>query len=152
MDDSMPHQAEQGGKAGNADKAAAHHGQRQADGQACLRSALDYLQRGWSVLATCPPDHMGVGKKHGQHCKSPGKAPWGPWKAFQDRLPTRAELQRKWRDNPTLNVGIALGPMSGLVRVDVDGPGGEALLQNLSRGDLPDTLELTSGRDNGGRG
>jgi putative DNA primase/helicase len=152
MADSIPHQAEQGRNTCSTDKAAAHHCQRQADGQACLRSALDFLQRGWSVLAICPPDHMGVGKKHGQHCKSPGKAPWGPWKAFQDRLPTRAELQRKWGDNPTLNVGIALGPVSGLVRVDVDGPGGEALLRKLSSGDLPDTLEFTSGRNNGGRG
>jgi hypothetical protein len=36
--------------------------------------------------------------------------------------------------------------------VDIDGPGGEAKLQQISGGDLPETLEFTSGRDNGGRG
>src|SRR5437764_14330644 len=89
--------------------------QRKADGAACLAAALDYLRRGWSALALCPPDHVGVGRTHGRDCKSPGKAPWGPWKEFQDRLPTEEELRRKWRDNCTLNVGIALGPVSGLI-------------------------------------
>jgi putative DNA primase/helicase len=51
-----------------------------------------------------------------------------------------------------LNVGVALGPVSGLVRVDVDGPGGEARLLQLSGGEVPATLEFTSGRTNGGRG
>ena len=73
-------------------------------------------------------------------------------KDFQDRLPTEDELRRKWRDLPNGNVGIALGPVSGLVRIDVDGPGGEALLAQKSGGDLPPTLEFTSGRENAGRG
>jgi len=119
---------------------------------ACLQAALEYLARGWSVLAICPPDHAKVGTHHEKHCKNPGKAPWGKWKEFQERLPTEDELRRKFRDNPHLNVGIALGPVSGLIRVDVDGPGGEAKLERLSGGDLPATLEFTSGRANGGRG
>jgi hypothetical protein len=134
------------------DAAAENWRQRCAEGAACLQAALAYLQRGWSVLAICPPDHVGVGKTHGQQCKSPGKAPWGDWKEYQDRLPTEAELLKKWRDNPTLNVGLALGPVSGLVRLDIDGPGGEQRLAEYSGGDLPMTWEFTSGRDNGGRG
>jgi putative DNA primase/helicase len=129
----------------------AHRAALQA-GQECLDAALRYLVLGWSVLPICPPDHVGVGKAHAKGCQSPGKAPWGPWKPFQDRLPTEDEIRQKWHDNPQLNVGMALGPVSGLVRVDVDGPGGEERLQQLSGGDLPDTLEFTSGRDNGGRG
>jgi hypothetical protein len=127
-------------------------GQRVADGRECFQAAIQYRALGWSVLAVCPPDHAGVGKTHGQKCGSPGKAPWGPWKEFQDRLPTESELQEKWKCNPTFNVGIALGPVSGLIRVDVDGPAGEKRLQEISAGDLPDTLEFTSGRQNGGRG
>jgi hypothetical protein len=134
------------------DRADDHHHQRLADGALCLEYGVRYLQLGWSVLPVCPPDHVGVGRSHGEHCVSPGKAPWGPWKQFQDRLPTEVELRQKWRDNPTLNVGMALGPVSGLVRVDVDGPAGEAGLAALSKGDLPRTLEFTSGRANGGRG
>src|SRR5437879_855528 len=107
MDESMPHQHEEDGRADTPDQAALYCHQRLADGKACLRAALDYLKRGWSVLGICPPDHMGVGRKHGQNCTSPGKAPWGPWKHFQDRRPTEKEIRQKWRDNSTLNVGIA---------------------------------------------
>jgi hypothetical protein len=134
------------------DAAAQDRQQRLADGAACLQAAISYLQRGWSVLALCPPNHAGVGKTHGRRCKSPGKAPWGEWKEFEDRLPTEAELRKKWKDNPTLNVGLALGPVPGLVRLDVDGPGGERQLAEYSNGDLPPTLEFTSGRPEGGRG
>jgi putative DNA primase/helicase len=130
-----------------------HYNQRCADGFICLEHAMRYrAELGWSILAICPPDHMSVGEKHAQHCKSPGKAPWGKWKEFQDRLPTEDEIRRKWSDNPTLNVGVALGPVSGIIRVDVDGPAGESRLLELSGGTMPPTLEFTSGRSNGGRG
>jgi Bifunctional DNA primase/polymerase, N-terminal/Primase C terminal 1 (PriCT-1) len=133
------------------DAAGDYQRQRLQDGQDCLDAALDYLARGWSALAVCPPDHVGVGKTHGKRCKSPGKAPWGEWKEFQTRLPTEAGLRGKWRDNSQLNVGMPLGPVSGLIGVDVDGLEGEAKLQELSGGDLPPTLEFTSGRPEGGR-
>jgi hypothetical protein len=128
------------------------HEQALADGKACLAAALDYLQLGWSPLCVCTPDHVGIGKTHSKHCESPGKSPWGPWKAFQTRRPTERELRDKWHALPTANVGIALGPVSGLIRVDIDGPGGEAKLRQISRGDLPETLEFVSGRENAGRG
>jgi hypothetical protein len=118
-------------------------------GEECLAAALAYRAAGWASLAVCPPDHCGVGKAHAQNCESPGKAPWGSWKEFQERLPTEEELRRKWRDNPQLNVGITLGPASGLIRVDVEGPLGEAELERVSGGDLPPTLEFTSGKEVG---
>jgi putative DNA primase/helicase len=136
-----------------ASSASDHFHQRRADGAGCLEQALRYLTTlRWSVLGLCPPDHLGVGRTHGKHCTSPGKAPWGLWKEFQERLPTEYEIRQKWTDNPTLNVGLALGPVSGLVRVDIDGPAGEARLLQVSGGTLPATLEFTSGRQNGGRG
>jgi hypothetical protein len=115
-------------------------------GAECLAAALDYLARGWSALAVCPPDHVGVGRTHGRDCKSPGKAPWGPWGEFQRRLPTEEELRRKWRDNPQLNVGIALGGVTKLIGLDVDEAAGEELLRRLSVGDVPPTLEFASGK------
>jgi hypothetical protein len=120
------------------DAAEAHRRQRLQDGHECRDAALNYRRRGWSALADCPPDHMGVGPAHGKRCKSP----WGPWKIFQTRLPTEAELLAKWRDNPTLNVGMVYGQVSGLVGIDVDGAGGEDTLVQLSGGDLPPTLEF----------
>jgi putative DNA primase/helicase len=117
----------------------------------CLPAALDYLQSGWSVLANCPHDHVGVDWVS-KGCGSPGKRPWHRWKEFQERLPTEDEIRNFWRRLPSSNVGVALGPVSGIVRLDVDGPGGEKLLEEWSGGDLPPTLEFTSGRPNGGRG
>jgi hypothetical protein len=135
------------------DTAGDHRRQRLADGRACLAAALDYLPLGLSALAVCPPDHAGVGKTHGDRCKQPGKAPWGEWKEYQDRLPTADEVRQKWKDNPTLNVGCALGPVSGVVRIDVEGEAAEGQLQEVSGGDLPPTWEFKSGRaDGSGRG
>jgi putative DNA primase/helicase len=131
------------------DAAADHLEAARQAGAECLAAALDYLRRGWSPLAVCPPDHLSVGKKHAQYCQSPGKAPWGVWKELQARRATEAELREKWRDNPFLNVGIALGPVSGLVRLDVDGEQGEAMLLQASRGDLPVTPEIISGAGRG---
>lgn len=115
-----------------------------SDGAACLEAAMLYLSLGWSPLALCSPDHIGTGKQHNERCKSPGKAPWGTWKDFQDRQPTEVEVLNKFRDNPTLNVGMAMGPVGGIIGIDVDGPAGEELLQKMSSGDLPETLEFTT--------
>jgi hypothetical protein len=93
-----------------------------------------------------------VSKGHAKGCGSPGKRPWHRWKDLQEQLPTEDEVRGWWRRLPGSNVGVALGPVSGVVRLDVDGPGGEKLLQEWSGGDLPPTLEFTSGRPNGGRG
>jgi hypothetical protein len=128
------------------DPAAHYHRQRLAEGGACLQAALDYLGRGWAALALCTPDHVGVGRTHGQQCQHPGKAPWGPWKAYQTQLPTEEELRRKWQANPQLNVGMTLGGITGLVGLDVDEEGGEELLARLSGGNLPPTLAFTSGK------
>lgn len=114
-----------------------------------LMAALDYLSRGWPALAVCPPDHKGISGKHAENCTSPGKAPIGRWKEFQDRLPTEAEVREQWRRCPTANVGVVLGPVSRLIRIDVEGAKGEAELRRRSKGDLPDTLEFTSGKGRG---
>lgn len=122
--------------------AAATQRQRLEDGKACLEAGLAGLTRGWSMLWLCPPDHVGVGKQHHKSCKSPGKAPFGLWGEFQTRLMTERELRSKHAELPNGNVGMAYGPVSGFVGIDVDGPAGEELLQKKSGGDLPETLEF----------
>jgi hypothetical protein len=122
-------------------------------GKECLDEALRRLGMGWSALALCPPDHVGVGRVHGKTCKSPGKRPWHPWKEFEERLPTEDEIRDWWRFIPTSNLGLALGPVSGVVRLDVDGEAAAHQLMELSGGDLPATPEFRSGRADGtGRG
>jgi hypothetical protein len=110
----------------------------------CLNAALDYLARGWSAIPLCPPDHAGVGQYHARNCCHPGKAPLIPWKEFTRRRATEAELRGWWEQHPNANSGIVLGSISGLIGLDVDGPEGEELLQEFSRGDLPATLTFST--------
>ena len=118
---------------------------RLAAGRACLEAALQtYLPAGLSITCCCDPDHVAVGRKHGKECASPGKAPVHPWKKLQEQLPTAPQVERQWERYPIGNVGCVLGQASGLVRVDVDGQGGEAALQEWSEGDLPATWEFRS--------
>lgn len=126
------------------------HEERLAAGQACLGAALEYLSLALAVTCCCDPGHVGVGREHGKRCTSPGKSPIHPWKVFQSRLPTQAEVLQYWKNYPIGNVGTVLGQVSGAVRVDVDGGAGYATLCEWSLQDLPDTWEFTSGT--GGRG
>jgi hypothetical protein len=121
---------------------------RQVGGQ-CLAAALDYLKIGWAPLALCHPSHLAMGKPHCKDCSSPGKRSWHRWKEFQERLPTERELRGWWAERPHSNVGLALGPVSGVVRIDVEGESGERLLRELSGGDLPRAWEMTTGKGRG---
>ncbi len=94
---------------------------RLAAGAACLAVALDLVARGMAPTCCCDPEHISVGRTHGQQCTSPGKSPMHPWKAWQTRLPTEAEARAWWQRHPIGNVGLVLGQISGVVRVDVDG-------------------------------
>jgi hypothetical protein len=114
----------------------------------CIAAALAYRgDFGWSVVAECPPDHHGMTANHVAKCNNPGKVPWHRWKQRQDELPTDAQIRELWRRNPQSNVGAALGPVSGLVRLDVDGQAGASALADASGGDVPATLEFTGGKD-----
>ena len=121
------------------------HASRLAAGQACLDAALHiYLPLGFAVTCCCDPEHIAVGPKHAKDCDSPGKAPMHAWKALQTQLPTADEVRRWWHDFPYGNVGVVLGQVSGIVRVDVDSAEGEALLTQWSAGDLPPTWVFRS--------
>jgi hypothetical protein len=128
------------------------HEQALADGAACLEHALAYARLGWSVLCLCPPDHVGVGKAHGAGCGAWGKRPVGDggrWKERQTTPATGPEVRAWWRVQPNANVGMALGPVSGVVRLDVEGDAAEARLAEVSGGDLPVTPEFASGKGRG---
>lgn len=105
-------------------------------------------------MSLCPHDHVGVGKVH-RGCRSPGKSPFFPnmppdrqnlWKHHQTERATENDVRGWWSLGHELNVGVALGPISGIVAIDIDDEDGETLLQDLSAGDVPRTWEYTTGK------
>lgn len=114
----------------------------------CLEAALSYLNRGWSCIPLCNPEHKGnFPPNHAINCQSPGKAPPWPWKDFQTHLPKPDQLKLLWARNPFCNVGIIMGKVSGLVGIDIDGPDGETALQKLANGHpIPETIEFSTGK------
>ena len=87
----------------------------------------------------------------GDACPSPGKHPLTPH-GLRDASSKRAVIKRWWRDNPDAGIGIAVGPKSGLIAIDIDPRnGGTTTLQKKEKelGKLPDTVTTLTG--GGGR-
>lgn len=101
----------------------------------CLDAALRYLALGWSPLALHP---------HSARVDRPGKQPIGKWEQWQDQRPAEADLRAWWATTPDANVGLCLGPVSGLVGLDVDGDAGTLLLREWEKEEeaLPGTLQF----------
>jgi hypothetical protein len=113
-----------------------------------LDAALDYASRGWRVVplhsCTYHPERSTC-SCHRADCTSQGKHP--RLRDWVQQSSADSEVVRHWWDRwPMGNVGIALGSRSGIVAVDIDPPGGEQALLDLSGGDLPETLELMTGK------
>lgn len=96
-----------------------------------LTEALSYLQRGWSVVPL-----------------QSKKVPLIAWEQCISRLPSADEIRDWWTKWPDAWIGVALGPVSGLVRIDADGEG--ALTKLFELGELPSTAEFVT--PSGGRG
>jgi Bifunctional DNA primase/polymerase, N-terminal len=109
-------------------------------GNTLLEAALDYHALNWAVIPICPPDHAGLDERHTDGCNHPGKV--AVCKNWQATRLTEADLRRRWAWIPTFNVGVVMGPLSGLCGLDVDGPAGWKLLQAWMKenGQLPHTL------------
>jgi hypothetical protein len=74
--------------------------------------AEGYARRGLSVIPLVP------GSKKGQI----------KWKKYQTQAPTSDEVGRWWGTWPDAGVAVVLGPVSGVLAVDVDGPEAHAEL------------------------
>ena len=85
----------------------------------CLTAALDYCQRGLSVIPV-----------NGQ------KKALVTWTPYQTRKASTEEITTWWKEWPGARIGIVTGVVSGLLVVDVDSKEGEEKINEL----LPDTL------------
>lgn len=93
----------------------------------CCNAALEYLERGFSVIPV----------------KRSDKKPYVKWEDFQKRLPTADEIESWWQKWPEANVAIITGDLSGLFVVDADGDVGIAYMtKNLP----PTTVYSKTGR------
>ena len=85
-----------------------------------LSAALKYMEQGFSVIPVVPGD----------------KKPLIKWEPFQKRRATKTEITSWWSNNPTANVGLVMGSISGTVAVDIDtDEGKESILEYI-----PDSL------------
>lgn len=100
------------------------------------KAALDYLERGWSVIPAVEK----------------AKRPAVPWKRYQSKCASERTVRAWFRRSPDFNVSIVTGALSGLIVLDVDPRhGGAESLKKLesAHGALPKTMESISG--GGGR-
>ena len=90
-----------------------------------LNTALEYLARGWSVLPL-----------------QSKRVPLVSWQSYIRSRPSVDQVTEWWTRWPEAWIGVALGPVSGVVRIDADGEG--AVEQLLSLGELPSTAEFST--------
>ena len=83
-------------------------------------------------------------------CRRPGKHPIAALapQGFLNATIDPNAIADRWSRIPDANIGIATGKESNLVILDVDGPEGEALLEEIQRqnGPTPRTAEVTTGK------
>ncbi len=92
--------------------------------EAIQHAAIRYANRGWHVVILHAPHAGGCTCMNGRACESPGKHPRG--KAWQVNATTSNEEQLlelfdKW---PKSNIGLLLGPKSGVIDIEFDSDAG----------------------------
>lgn len=87
------------------------------DTQATRTAALEYARKGWSVF----PLATGL------------KVPRAGSSGFKDATIDPEVIHAWWSTNPTANLAIATGAVSGIDVIDVDGERGIASLRELMR-------------------
>jgi hypothetical protein len=109
------------------------------------KAALGYAHRGWRVF---PLQGIvdGVCTCKREECSSPGKHPLVR-RGLYEGTTDPGKIQSWWRRCPHANIGIATGPDSGIVVIDIDLPKGEASMKRLEQLDrqLPPTLTARTG-------
>lgn len=119
-----------------------------------LDAALAYASLGWSVFplhyvfqdGLCSCGNLACGKHTGKHPYAL-LAPNG----FKNAVSLQPTLQSWFKDNPSLNIGIATGKISGIVVLDIDpDKGGDETIEGyFQQHGEPQTVTAKSG--GGGR-
>lgn len=114
--------------------------------QSILTQALYLAKMDLPIFPCCDVAHSGNINldRHAPQCRCAGKTPLIKWR---DRTHTTAQEVIAWRDQfGEYNIGMAMGSVSGYIGIDVDGPGGQALLDEICGiNQLPETWQFTTG-------
>lgn len=112
-----------------------------------LLAALKYASRGWPVLPLHTPEGLGC-SCHKPDCSRIGKHP-RVRHGVKDATTRPDVIERWWRMWPNANIGIATGPTSGLLVLDIDGIDAfKAFLYFEADHNIPWTLGVRTGRQN----
>jgi hypothetical protein len=110
------------------------------------KAALRFAAQGLLVmpLAGIVDGHCSCGKRD---CASAGKHPLTP-NGLKDASCNAGKIREWWMKWPAANIGLATGPASGLLVLDVDGEQGKQSLADLESryGPLPGTTRVTTGK------
>lgn len=111
-----------------------------------LKAALAYAEHGYAVFPLHSPDANGC-DCHRKDCASPAKHPRNT-NGLTGATTDTAQVEAWWRMWPHANIGVATGPVSGLVVLDIDPrDGGDAEIRELTvqHGLLPYGLNYETG-------
>ena len=114
-----------------------------------LEYALDYADRGMSVIPVHSVSKKGKCSCGSAKCSSPGKHPRVRWQDKEYKAMTRRSIREWWDKYPDSNIGIVTGEVSGIMVVDIDGKEGMDSLRD--RGFEPHT-QMTPRVISGGNG
>lgn len=103
----------------------------------CLEAALWLESEGCSVFPLCPKDKRPLAPL----------LPGGKWEQFQHRRATREEITRWFTERPDANLALVCGSISGIVAVDVDGPGGQEWFKANMTTHKPNLFQFTSSKN-----
>lgn len=112
-----------------------------------LDAALSYAARGWSVLPLHSVTPEGKCTCGNSNCSSAGKHP-RTVNGLKDATTDETTIMEWWTRWPDANVGVATGPSSGIIAIDIDPrhEGDESLADLEGKnGKLPDTVEAVTG-------
>jgi hypothetical protein len=101
-----------------------------------VNMALGYFQRGWKLVELCGVnDHGTATCWKGKDCSSPGKHPVET--AWQLHYAKDEDTILGWFDRPNpANVGLLLGPLSGVIDVELDDDAAKSAWASLGLGEI----------------
>jgi len=98
---------------------------------------------GWSLIPVHGIDKSGACTCSNPKCEHPGKHP-AIFNGVNGASNDVEILEKNWRNQADLNLGLATGEESGVLVIDIDGPDAKAAWDSF--GPCPDTLTVNTGK------